>query len=80
MKVLGPVTYLVKVYGKVYKRHVNQMINTDLESCNDNEMEICNHSDEVTDLCVVQNVSHACVAIPASVMESTARGESSGLI
>ena len=34
VKMLGPVTYLVKVYGKVYKRHVNQMITTEIEMRN----------------------------------------------
>ncbi|ROL23473.1 hypothetical protein DPX16_18741 [Anabarilius grahami] len=31
VKVLGPVTYLVKVCGKLYKRHVNQLIQSELQ-------------------------------------------------
>lgn len=31
VKVLGPVTYLVKVFGKLYKRHVNQLIGSKLQ-------------------------------------------------
>ena len=54
VKGLGPVTYLVKVYGKMYKRHVNQMITT--------ETEMRNVSDEfyrdASDVGVVPNVSH----------------------
>lgn len=44
--------------------------------CNDSEIDMCNDSDsEFTDLRVIPNVSYAHVAMPISVIESTARGK-----
>lgn len=37
VKVLGPVTYLVKVCGKLYKRHVNQLISSELQKPGSND-------------------------------------------
>ena len=74
VKALGPVTYLVIVYGKVYKRHVNQMINTDIDNCN-----VSNESDDDDDLRVVQNIPHVpFVAMPVNVPESTESVEQEG--
>lgn len=59
VKVLGPVTYLVKMCGKLYRRHVNQLIGSELQQTEADEELLHN---DVTDMNVLKTRAHGIVS------------------